>query len=476
MEDIEYLNFIKKVNTYNHENINTVIKAYKYAKYLHDGQLRQSGEPYIIHPLCVASILADIHADTDTLCAALLHDVLEDCIEKTSKEEITKMFNEEVTKLVDGVTKISKMNFSTKKEAQEANFRKYMTGLTTDVRIILIKLADRLHNMRTLQYKSEFKQKENSIETLEVFVPIAENLGIYLIKNELEDLAFYYLDKNKFKEYEEKYLKIKEDNREDLSYMRDQLSEELNKNNIYNKASYRIKNIYGIYKRLSKSENKDNIEIIHDLLAVKFAVPKVQDCYLSLGIIHKNYNPINDKFKDYICKPKTNNYKSLHTTLFGPNDKLVQAQIRTFAMDRYNKYGIADYWISDPVDAATIMQENLQQYQFYDSLLEMYSRCNNKEFTKEVKDKIFSEKVYVYTMSGETIEMPKGSTLIDFIRKTSFHHDQFNCNAIVNNEYVDENYVLKENDRIKILNNEDEPSNKNIKTRKLVSNQIKENQ
>ena len=194
MEDKLFVDFISKVSKYNPDGVNTVKKAYKYAKYLHEGQYRQSGEEYIIHPVNVANILAEYHADTDTLCAALLHDVLEDCSDKTSAKDITEMFNGDVTNLVDGVTKMSKMNFSTKNEAKVANTRKIITGLTNDVRIIIIKLADRLHNMRTLEFKSEYKQRENAVETLEIFVPMAQFLGIYKMKNELEDISFRYLD------------------------------------------------------------------------------------------------------------------------------------------------------------------------------------------------------------------------------------------------------------------------------------------
>lgn len=466
MDNLLFIKFIEQVNKYNHEEVNTVIKAYKYAEYLHEGQYRQSGEPYIIHPLNVANILAEYHADTDTLCAALLHDVLEDCDDKTSEDDITKLFNKNVTNLVDGVTKMSKMNFSTKIEAQNANTRKIITGLTNDVRIIIIKLADRLHNMRTLEYKSEYKQRENAVETLEIFIPLAQFLGIYKIKNELEDLSFKYLDQDKYKEYEEKYLNIKNKNRDELIYTSEKLSEELSKNNIINRATYRIKNIYGVYKRLSVS---DNIESIHDLLAVKFAVPKVDDCYRSLGIIHSNFMPINDKFKDYICNPKTNNYRSLHTTLFGPNNHLIQAQIRTFDMDRYNKFGLCDYWFSNPKNAACIMQEKLQKYQFYDSLIKIDNVFdNNKEFIKEVKEKLFSEKVYVYIMSGEIIEMPKGSTINDFYREVAFIPERKNITAVVNNNYVDDTYVLKDNDRIQIV--EYEEINTNHKTKKLLHN------
>lgn len=472
MENILFVKLIDRIKKYDPDGVEMVKKAFEYASYLHEGQYRQSGEPYIIHPLNVAYILSFYHADSNTICAALLHDALEDCSDKTSKEDIIDLFNEDVANLVDGVTKINKMNFSSKIEEVEANTRKIITGLTNDVRIIIIKLADRLHNMRTLQYKSEFKQKENALETLEIFVPLAQFLGIYQIKNELEDLSFKYLDAEIYKKYEDIYYTVEKNNKEDLLYMSNYLSRELERYDINNKSSYRIKNIYGIYKRL---KNNDNIESIHDLLAIKIGVDSIKDCYYSLGIIHSKYKPVNAKFKDYICNPKTNNYRSLHTTLFGPNDNLIQTQIRTFDMDRYDKYGIADYWISNPVNASIIMQEKLKKYQFYDSLVEIDNVFgNNTDFIKEVKDKLFAEKVYVYTMSGEIIEMPKGSTLNDFLRKTSFIPNQKNINAIVNNDLVDDTYVLKNKDRIKLLayDNSRESDNNSIhkmKVRKLFN-------
>ena len=468
MEDILYIKFLDLISRYNPKGVNTIIKAYDYAKYLHDGQYRQSGEPYIIHPLNVAYILAEYHADTDTICAAMLHDVLEDCSDKTSKKEITDMFNEEVANLVDGVTKINKMNFSSKSEETEANARKIITSLTNDVRIIIIKLADRTHNMRTLEFKSTFKQKENALETLEIFVPLAQFLGIYKMKNELEDLSFKYIDKDMYKKYEEIYYNIENNNKQVLIDMSKELSQELKNNNINNIADYRIKNIYGIYKRL---KNNETIESIHDLLAVKIGVKTVPECYYSLGIVHSIYKPVNAKFKDYICNPKTNNYQSLHTTLFGPNNHLIQTQIRTYEMDRYDKYGLADYWLSKPKEASTIMQEKLKKYQFYDSLVQIDNVFgNNTDFIKEVKDKLFSEKVYVYTMSGEIIEMPKGSTLNDFFRKTSFIPNNSRLNAIVNNDYVDDTYVLKNKDRIKLIAYEDNyyQEEANLKLKRLA--------
>ena len=284
-----------KLNEYNKEEIEIVRKAYEYAKTLHEGQYRQSGEPYIIQPLNVAYILADMHADRDTVCAGLLHDTLEDT--NTSKEDIALNFNNNIANLVDGVTKLSKMNFLSKKEENYANTRKIITGITEDVRIIIIKLADRLHNMRTLQYKVEFKQKENSLETMEIFVPLAYYIGAYRIKSELEDLSLKYLKPDMYKQIEEIKIRQEEKSTLCLKEMSEEIKYLLDKRNIVNEIKVRTKNIYGIYKRLNEGHKLSDI---HDLLALKIMVDEVENCYRALYLIHSKYHPINDKFKDYI--------------------------------------------------------------------------------------------------------------------------------------------------------------------------------
>ena len=320
----DLLNLVK---SYNPDEVEIIKRAYYYADNLHSGQKRQSGDPYIIHPLNVAYILASMHADRDTICAGLLHDTLEDT--HVTKEDISHDFNPEIASLVDGVTKISKLNFSTKQEQNVANTRKIITGITSDVRIIIIKLADRLHNMRTLEYKTEFKQKENSLETMDIFVPLAYYIGAYRIKSELEDLSFRYL-----------------------------------KPDIY--MSLLDKN-----KRLHEGEKLSDI---HDLFSLKIMVDEIDDCYRGLRYVHSLYHPINSKFKDYICNPKTNMYSSLHTTVFGPEGRLIQTQIRTFDMDKIASFGLTAYFDINKGDARKVMQEDLKnKYQFFSSLLEINS-------------------------------------------------------------------------------------------------------
>ena len=448
MNELNIQNLLDLIKEYNKEAVNVVRKAYEYADYLHQGQYRQSGEPYIIHPLNVAYILAEMHADSDTICAGLLHDTLEDT--NITKEDIAHEFNQNVANLVDGVTKISKMNFSTKQDQNMANTRKIITGITEDVRIIIIKLADRLHNMRTLGFKSEFKQKENALETMEIFVPLAYYIGAYRIKSELEDLSLQYLKSDMYKSIQERKLKLEELSKPCLEEMLYKIQKLLNDKNIPNEIKVRTKNIYGIYKRL---EEGYKLSDIHDLLALKIMVDEIDNCYKTLGIIHQEYRPINNKFKDYICNPKTNMYRSLHTTVFGPDDRLVQTQIRTFDMDKIASFGLTTYWNIEKGKARDVMQNDLKdKFQFFKSLTEINSMFgDNQQFVNQVKNELFSDKVYVYTTKGEIIELPKGSTPIDFAYKIHTDIGDTMVGVFVNDEYVPVDYILKNKDRVRII-------------------------
>lgn len=442
---------LKNLEIYSEKDMVEIFRAYKLANELHQGQKRQSGDPYIIHPLSVAIILSEMKADKDTICAGLLHDTIEDT--KITKEEIEYFFNKDIANLVDGVTKISKLNFSNKQARVFANTRKIITGITEDVRIIIIKLADRLHNMRTLQYKNESKQKENALETMEIFVPLAYYLGSYKIKSELEDLSLKYLKPFEYYEYESVHQKIEKDSKECLNEMLYKIKNILEDKNIDNKIKARIKNIYGIYKKVSKGYRVNDI---HDLLSLKVMVNTVDECYRTLGLIHSVYNPINNKFKDYICNPKTNMYQSLHTTVFGEKDYLAQTQIRTFDMDNIATYGLAAYWNQNKEDARYKMQKDLKEkYQFFKSLTEINSAFgDNQEFITQIKREVFSDKIYVHTTKGEVIELPIGSTPIDFAYK--IHTDLGNKikEVLVNEEKVSIFSELKNKDRIEILTDE----------------------
>ena len=448
MNNLTLEDLIKKVKKYNPDAIDIIKKAYYYAEDLHKGQFRQSGEPYIIHPLNVAYILACMYADRDTICAGLLHDTLEDT--NITKADIAHDFNPTIANLVDGVTKISKMNFSSKQEQNLANTRKIITGITDDIRIIIIKLADRLHNMRTLQYKKEFKQKENSIETMEIFVPLAYYIGAYRIKSELEDISLRYLKPDVYKRIEDKKSKLESDCDQILKEMLYKIQSILNDRNIPNEIKVRTKNIYGIYKRLDKGQKLSDI---HDLLSLKIMVDEIENCYKTLGLIHSLYNPINSKFKDYICNPKTNMYRSLHTTVFGPKDRLVQTQIRTFDMDKIASFGLPAYWEKDKGKARDKMQKDLKEkLPFFMSLTEINMMFrNNKDFVEQVKKELFSDLIYVYTTNGKIIELPKDSTPIDFAYSLDTNLGNTMVAAFVNDNYVPIDYKLQNKDRVKII-------------------------
>lgn len=448
LQKITIDDLIENIKSYNEEEVGAILKAYDMANTLHQGQKRQSGEDYIIHPLNVAYILAEMRADRDTVCAGLLHDTLEDT--NITKEEIAENFGSDVANLVDGVTKMSKMNFSSKQDQNLANTRKIITGITTDVRIILIKLADRLHNMRTLEFKSEFKQKENALETLEIFVPMAYYIGAYRIKSELEDLSLKYLKPDMYKDIGEKKLKIESESDSCLKEMLFKIQSMLNDETIPNEIKVRTKNIYGIYKKLSEG---GKISDIHDLLALKIMVDNVDNCYQTLRLVHSEYYPVNGMFKDFICNPKTNMYSSLHTTVFAPDDRLVQTQIRTFDMDNIASFGLSAYWDIEKGNARTVMQKELKdKYQFFNSLVEINKVFgDNKEFVSQVKNELFANKIYVYTTKGEIIELPKGSTPIDFAYKVHTDVGNTMVAAVVNDEYVSIDTELQNKDRVRII-------------------------
>lgn len=448
MNGLEFKDLIDIMKDYSKEEIEQVTKAYKYADNLHSGQLRQSGEPYIIHPLNVCYTLAEMHADSDTLCAALLHDVIEDT--PATYQDIEEEFNPVVAKLVDGVTKISNIDFSTKMDQNYANTRKIINGLTEDVRIIIIKLSDRLHNMRTLQFKSPAKQKEKSIETMEIFAPLAGCIGAYRIKCELEDLAFMYLNPEEYNSIKDRKEEIVDKSDNLLKEMLATIHNILNDREIPNEIKFKTKNIYGVYKKLSQGKRLSDI---HDLLALRVMVENVNDCYQALGVIHSKYRPYNSKFKDYIWNPKSNMYRSIHTTVFGEEDRLIQARIRTFNMDAIASYGLSAYWYYNKNQARDKMQNDLKnKWNSYDAFMEIKNDFDdNEEFVTRVKNEVFSSKIYVYTPKGDMIELPKGATPVDFAYK--IHTDIGNkmVSAIVNDEVVSTDYELKSNDIVKII-------------------------
>lgn len=441
----------KKVTSYNKKDWDIIEKAYFYAEKHHKNQKRASGEDYIVHPLNVAYILSSMHADSDTLCAALLHDVVEDT--KASINELKDEFNETVAYLVDGVTKLSKMNFGSKDEQTASNIRRIIVSIREDARIIIIKLVDRLHNMRTLEYKKANRQQAIALETLEIYVPMAYYIGAYRIKDELENISFRYLKPNESRELEKKLNTIYHDSKKMLNKMALNVKKALKQENIKCHLEIRFKDPYSVYKKMITKSTTENI---HDLIGIKVIVNDIKDCYLALMIIHSLYPPVSYKFKDYIVKPKTNMYKALHTTVFGNNNRLVQFQIRTKEMERIAIYGLTSYWFKNRTFAHQKIQKDLEdKYQFFKSIKELDSSiADNIEFVNQVKTEIFGTNIYVRTTQGEVVELPVNSTPIDFAYKIHTDIGNTMIAAIVNDEVVPFDYRLKSNDRVRIVTDE----------------------
>ena len=448
MENITYSDLEKMVISYTPFDVPKLRKAYEYAKNFHADQKRASGEPYIIHPLSIAYILANMHADIDTIAASLLHDVVEDT--EARLEDVEKKFNKTIRDLVDGVTKMNKLDFNSKKEFSAVNIRKIIVSLARDPRIIIIKLVDRLHNMRTLEYKSLKKQQEIALETLEIYVPLAYYIGASKIKDELENLAFRYLKPSLYGDINKKREDLKKETNDLLNDVKEKLNNILKKNGIKAKLEIRYKDNYSIYKKLL---TKINFEMIHDMLSIKVITKNIKDCYLALMLIHEEYTPINNRFKDYIAKPKTNMYRSIHTTVFGPDNRLMQFQIRTFDMERVAIFGLTSYWFRYKNNARNFMQKDLEEnFQFFKSIKELDSTIlDNIEFVSQIKKELFSSNIYVYTTSGEVIELPNGATVIDFAYKIHTDIGNSMVASIVNDEAVSLDYVLENQDRVRII-------------------------
>jgi len=440
-----------KISTYIKESKSKkmITKAYLFAYEKHFGQKRHTGEDYIIHPLNVAYILAEINADYQTICASLLHDTIEDC--NVTMEEISNEFSVEIATLVNGVTKINKLNFTGDNEAILANHRKILVGLTEDVRILFIKLADRLHNMRTLWILGEKKQKENAKETLEILVPIAHRLGMHKIKSELEDLSLRYSKPDVYFSIVEKLNQSKLERNANVDLMMNSLINILNDHNIKHKIKGRAKSIYSIYKKLDTGRRFSDI---YDLLALRIFVDTEQDCYQTLGIIHSKYRPIPKRFKDYIAMPKENGYQSLHTTVFGENGQLYEIQIRTYEMDQVAEHGVASHW-SYKEKGKSIMQSAMEdKLQFFRTIMELSEEEESDElFVNSVKEDVLKNIIYVFTPKGDVIELPLGATPIDFAYRVHSKVGDSMVGAIVNNNIVPLDYQLQNNDIVKINTN-----------------------
>ncbi len=435
------------------EELNTIKRAYEFAKLKHEGQFRKSGEPYIQHPLCVAQILTTIYADYETISAGLMHDVLEDC--DCTAEEMEQNFHSSITKLVQGVTKLSKINFSTENEYLIDYYKKIIVGMSEDVRVIIIKLADRLHNMRTLWALPEERQKVKAHEALEILAPIAHHLGIHKIKSELEDLSLRYLKPDVFYDIAEKLNKTKLERDKTVYDMQHEVDDLLNEHNIKHEIKGRAKSIYSIYNKLDKGKKFSDI---YDLLALRILVDTEQECYLALGLIHSKYRPLPKRFKDYIAMPKPNMYQSLHTTVFGTDGYLFEIQIRTYEMDEIAENGIASHWAYKESGGskvrANLMNSTEQKLQFFKSIIDLsHDGLTNEEFVNSVKNEVLNNNIYVFTPKGDVIELPKGATALDFAYKIHTKVGETTVGAIVNNNIVPLSYELKDNDIVKINTN-----------------------
>ena len=441
----------EKIKTYinDEEDLDLIKKAYNYASLKHFGDKRLTGEDYITHPLSVAYILTSINADSTTIAAALLHDVF--YVSNAKEEEFKEIFGEDIFSIVKGVTKINRLKFSGDSQSIIKNQRKILVGLSEDVRVIIIKLADRLHNMKTIYALDEKKQKETSKETLDVLAPIAHRLGMNHMKQELEELSLRYLKPDEYYDIVEKLNATKTERDQSVAKMCENVSELLSKHGIKHEIKGRSKSIYSIFKKLDKGKRFSDI---YDLLALRVFVNTEEECYQALGIIHSKYKPKPNRFKDYIAMPKTNMYQSLHTTVFGFDGQLYEIQIRTYEMDRVAENGIASHWsYKEKGSNKLAMQNDMEQkLQFFKSIMEL-KRDNPEDFEFSLDDDVLKTTIYVFTPMGDVIELPPDSTPIDFAYRVHTKVGDSMTGAIVNNKMVPLDYILKNNDVVKIITN-----------------------
>ena len=451
--EVLYQDLIKSIRKYHpSDDISQIEKAYRIAREAHKDQKRKSGEPYIIHPLCVAIILADLELDKETIIAGILHDVVEDTI--MTLDEVEKEFGAEVALLVDGVTKLTQLSWSMDKvEIQAENLRKMFLAMAKDIRVILIKLADRLHNMRTLQYMKPEKQKEKARETMDIYAPIAHRLGISKIKVELDDLSLKYLKPEVYYDLAEK-ISLRKDAREAfVQSIVDEVSAHIREAGIEARVDGRVKHFFSIYKKMVNQDK--TLDQIYDLFAVRIIVETVKDCYAALGVIHELYKPIPGRFKDYIAMPKPNMYQSLHTTLIGSTGQPFEIQIRTYEMHRTAEYGIAAHWKYKESGSGKIAAgDEAAKLSWLRQILEWQREADNsKEFLNMVKGDLdlFSDSVYCFTPTGDVKNLPSGSTPIDFAYSIHSAVGNKMVGARVNGKLVNIDYVIQNGDRIEII-------------------------
>ncbi len=441
------------VNSYHPSNdLESINKAYELAKDAHKEQKRKSGEPYLIHPVCVAIILAQLEMDKETIIGGLLHDVVEDT--KYTTQDLTEMFSEEIAALVDGVTKLTQLNYSSDKlELQAENLRKMFLAMAKDIRVIIIKLADRLHNMRTMQFMKPEKQKEKSRETMDIYAPIADRLGISKVKVELDDLSLRYLEPEAYEDLSKKFNEIKRYKENFVKDIMEEVDHHLVENDIKATIDGRVKHLFSIYRKMVTQHK--TLDQIYDLFAIRIIVDNDQECYTALGIIHEMYKPIPGRFKDYIAMPKPNHYQSLHTTLIGPNGQPFEIQIRTYEMHKTAEYGIAAHWrYKEGGNGKAANQSEEKKMAWLRRILEwQHDMDDNKEFLSSIKSDLdlYSDRIYCFTPNGDVKNLPAGSTPIDFAYAVHTAVGNKMVGARVNGNIVKLDYEIQNGDRIDII-------------------------
>lgn len=430
------------------EDIAEIDAAFEFARRLHEGQYRVSEEPYIIHPIQVAIILADLRVDKSTIIAALLHDILEDT--ETKPEEIREKFGDDVLSIVQGVTKLGKYQFKSKEERQAENFRRMFIAMSDDVRVIFLKLADRLHNMRTLNYMAQNKQQKIAQETLDIFAPLANRLGVGKIKAELEDLSLRYLYPEKYFEIAQLVAQKKTERQETVTLLMDKIGAALKNNGIEADIQGRFKHYYSIYAKMKRL----NIAFhdLYDITAVRVITNSIRECYEVLGIIHSQFKPIPGRFKDYIAMPKGNGYRSLHTSVIGPKSKPLEVQIRTHEMHEVAEYGIAAHWRYKESGSQKAENPADIKFSWMRKVAEMGKDVKNaKEFVESVKLDIFSDQVFAFTPRGDVFDMPKGATPVDFAFRIHTDVGYKTTGALINGRIVQLDTQLANGDIVEIL-------------------------